>query len=113
MVFSWFNTSKVDAFVDAEVADLVKRVPPAKLESGGAGAGAKKAEEQLAKSHDLLLRRAQAFVQREKPNLFQKARIANRMKWALLEAKYPKTFVDGLAYALASVVAAANSQREV
>ena len=111
MVFSWFNTSKVDAFVDAEVADLVKRIPPAKLESGGAGA--KKAEEQLAKSHDLLLRRAQAFVQRERPNLYQKARIANRMKWALLEAKYPKAFVDGLAYALASVVAAANSQREI
>ncbi len=111
MVFSWFNTSNVDAFVDAEVADLVKRIPPAKLESGGGGA--KKAEEQLAKAHDQLLRRAQAFVQREKPNLYQKARIANRMKWALLEAKYPKTFVDGLAYALASVVAAANSQREV
>lgn len=111
MVFSWFNTSKVDAFVDAEVADLVKRVPPARLE--GDGAGAKKAADQLAKGHDLLLRRAKDFVQREKPNLFQKARIANRMKWALLEARYPKGFVDELAYALASVVAAANSQREV
>ena len=111
MVFSWFNTSKVDAFVDAEVADLVKRIPPAKLE--GAGAGAKKAQDQLAKSHDLLLRHAKDFVQRDKPNLYQKARIANRMKWALLEAKYPKSFVDGLAYALASVVAAANADREV
>jgi len=111
MVFSWFNTSKVDAFVDAEVADLVKRVPPARLE--GAGAGVKKAEEQLARSHDLLLRRARDFVQREKPNLYQKTRIANRMKWALLEAKYPKAFVDEFAYALASVVAAANSSREV
>ena len=53
------------------------------------------------------------LVQREKPNLYQKARIANRMKWALLEAKYPKPFVDQLAYALATVVAGANSQREV
>ncbi len=111
MVFSWFNTSKVDAFVDAEVADLVKRVPPSRLE--GDGAGAKKAQEQLAKSHDLLLRHAKDFVARDKPNLFQKARIANRMKWALLEAKYPKPFVDEFAYALAAVVAAATSQREV
>ena len=111
MVFSWFNTSKVDAFVDAEVADLVKRVPPAKL--AGEGAGAKKAAEQLAKGHDLALRHAKDFVQREKPNLFQKARIANRMKWALLEARYPKAFVDEFAYALASVVAAANANREV
>jgi hypothetical protein len=111
MVFSWFNTSKVDTFVDAEVADLVKRVPAAKLE--GSSAGAKKAAEQLAKTHDQLLRRAQQFVQREKPNLYQKARIANRMKWALLEANYPKPFVDEFALALATVVAGANSQREI
>ena len=111
MVFSWFNTQKVDAFVDAEVADLVKRVPPAKLE--GAGAAAKKAADQLAKSHDVTLRHALDFVQREKPNLYQKARIANRMKWALLEAKYPKAFVEELAFALATAVAAASAQREV
>jgi ribosomal protein L22 len=110
MVFSWFNTQKVDAFIDAEVADLRKRVPPAKLES--AGAAAKKAQDQLAKSHDLLLRHAHDFVQREKPNLYQKARIANRMKWALREAKYPVKFVDEFAYALATVVASASSQRE-
>ena len=111
MVFSWFNTQKVDAFIDAEVADIIKRAPPAKLE--GSGAAVKKAEEQLAKSHDQLLRHARDFVQREKPNLYQKARIANRMKWALLEAKYPKSFVDPFAYALATVVASANSQREI
>ena len=111
MVFSWFNTSKVDAFVDAEVADLVRRIPAARLE--GSGAGAKKAEEQLARAHDQLLRSAQGFVQREKPNLYQKARLANRMKWALMEAKYPAGFVDGLAFALAKVAAAANAQREL
>ena len=111
MVFSWFNTRKVDAFIDAEVAALVKRVPPARLE--GDGEGPKKAREQLEKAHNQLLRRASDFVQREKPNLFQKARIANRLKWALLEAKYPKPFVDEFAYALATVVASANAQREV
>ena len=111
MVLSWFNTQKVDSFIDAEIADLVKRSPPATLEGGGATT--KKASDQLAKSHDLLLRHARDFVQREKPNLYQKARIANRMKWALLEAKYPKSFVDEFAYALATVVAAAHSQREI
>jgi hypothetical protein len=111
MVFSWFNTQKVDAFIDAEIADLIKRVPPAKLE--GDGAAAKKAAEQLGKLHDTLLRNARDFVQREKPNLYQKARIANRRKWALREAKYPTAFVDEFAYALATVVASATSQREV
>jgi hypothetical protein len=111
MLFSWFNTHKVDTFVDAEVAELGRRVPAAKLQ--GDVAVAKKATEQLARSHDLLLRHTRDFVQREKPNLYQKARIANRMKWALLEAKYPKSFVDEFAYALATVVAGANSQREI
>lgn len=111
MVFSWFNTRKVDAFIDAEVAELVRRVPPARLD--GEGPAVKKAQDQLERSHDLLLRNARDYVQREKPNLFQKARIANRMKWALLEAKYPAKFVDEFAYALATVVAAASSQREV
>ena len=111
MVFAWFNTQKVDAWVDAEVADLIRRVPPGKLE--GSGVGVKKTLDQLAKAHDQFLRRSQQFVQREKPNLYQKARIANRVKWALMKASYPKSFVDELAYALASVVAAANSQREL
>jgi hypothetical protein len=111
MVFSWFNTSKVDAFVDAEVAYLTRRAPPASTASGAANA--KKVEEQLAKSHDLLLRHTMDFVQREKPNMYQKARIANRMKWALMEAKYPADFVDGLAFALAKVAAAAGAQREI
>jgi len=111
MVFSWFNTRAVDAFVDNEVAELLKRAPPGKLDAGGAIG--KKAQEQLAKGHDLLLRHARDFVQRDKPNLYQKARIANRMKWALREAKYPTAFVDEFAYALAAVVAAARSQREI
>lgn len=111
MVFSWFNTDKVDAFVDAEVAEIVRRVPPARLE--GSSVDAKKARTQLEKTHDLMLRNARDFVQRERPNLFQKARIANRVKWALREAGYPVGFVDELAYALASVVAAASSQREI
>jgi ubiquitin len=111
MVFSWFNTRTVDAFVDAQVADMVRRVPPGKLDGGGPAA--KKAEDQLAQAHDATLRNARDFVQREKPNLYQKARIANRMKWALREAKYPAGYVNEFAYALASVVASANSQREI
>ena len=111
MVFSWFNTQKVDAFVDAEVAEILRRVPPARLE--GSSVDAKKARTQLEKTHDLMLRNARDFVQQHRPNLFQKARIANRLKWALREAKYPTEFVDEFAYALAAVVAGANSQREI
>lgn len=111
MVFSWFNTAKVDAFVDAEVAELQRRAPPAKLE--GDAAAAKKAKGALEKAHDVLLRNARDFVRREKPNLYQKARIANRLKWALREANYPQAFVDDFAYRIAAVVASANAEREI
>ncbi len=111
MLFTWFNTRTVDAFVDAEVADLIKRAPPGKL--AAAGAAGKKAEEQLAKAHDQLLRHARDFVQRDKPNMYQKARIANRLKWALREAQYPAPFVDEFAYELAAVVASARAEREI
>lgn len=111
MVFSWFNTRAVDAFVDAEVADLIRRIPPGKLE--GDSPAAKKARGQLEKAHDDLLRKVSEFVQRERPGLFKKARLANRMKWALAEAKYPQAFVDRLAYALAAVAASANASREI
>lgn len=111
MVFSWFNTQKVDAFVDAEVAEILRRAPPARL--AGDSTDAKKARAQLEKAHDQMLRNARDFVQQQRPNLFQKARIANRLKWALREAMYPAEFVNEFTYALAAVVAGANSKREL
>lgn len=110
MVFSWFSTDKIDAFVDAEVKELLRRAPPGKLDDPSS---AKKAQAALEKAHDLMLRKTQDFVQQQRPNLYQKARLANRLKWALREANYPTAFVDDFAYAVASVVAAANSQREI
>jgi hypothetical protein len=109
MFKSWFNTSRVDAFVDAEVAQLLQRIPPARLEAGPA----KKVEEQLDKAHDQILRSTSEFVRRERPGFLQKARLANRFKWALREAKYPDAFIDRLAYAIASVAASALSSREL
>jgi len=109
MIFSWFDTAKVDAFVDAAVADLASRVPAARLE--GNAAAAAKARTQVEKWHDGVLRKAGEFVREHRPNIYQKARLANRAKWALREAGYPTAFVDEFAYALAAVVAAASSDR--
>jgi hypothetical protein len=109
MVFSWFDTQKVDAFVDAAVADLLRRVPPARLADGSAAAS--KARTQVEKWHDATLRSAGEFVRGQRPNIYQKARLANRLKWALREAGYPTAFVDAFALAMASVVAAATSER--
>jgi len=109
MFLSWFDTAKVDAFVDGAVADLARRVPAERL--AGESAAAKKARSQVEKWHDAVLRQAHAFVREQRPNLYQKARLANRVKWALREAGYASDFVDEFAYALAAVVAGASSDR--
>jgi hypothetical protein len=111
MILSWFDTAKVDALVDAAVADLSQRAPAERL--AGEPAAAKKARTQVEKWHDAVLRKAHDFVREQRPNFYQKARLANRMKWALREAGYPSAFVDEFAYALASVVATAASDRTV
>jgi hypothetical protein len=107
MLFKWFATAEVNALATSMANDLVKRVPPASLDARG-----KKAEAKQAKAHDLVLRQAHDFARRNKLNIYTKARLANGFKWALLEAGYPKAFVDKMTYELATVVAAAESERK-
>ena len=110
MIFSWFDSSAVHAFADTLVADLTVRLPPASV--GAAKAGAK-TEQKLRKLHDQMLVQVAAFARESRPNLYQKARLANRIKWAMREAGYPAWFVDEFAYELAAVAASANASREV
>ena len=100
MIFEWFNTTEVDALADRLAGDLAKRVPPASIDATG-----KKAESQQTRSRDMMLRQVQDFASKHPLNVFKKARLANRFKWALIEAGYPRKFVDDMAFELAAVVA--------
>ncbi len=104
MILAWFDTKGVDALADAMARDLAKRVPPVGIDAEG-----KKAESKQKRTHDLVLRQAQEYARSHKLNVYTKARLANRFKWALLEAGYPKSFVDIMTYELATVVASAQS----
>ena len=104
MTLKWFDTEGVDALAVGMARDMVQRVPPASVDAHG-----KKAETKRKKTHDMVLRQAHDFALKHKLNLYTKARLANRFKWALLEAGYPKAFVDAMTYELAAVVAAAQS----
>ena len=55
-----------------------------------------------------MLRQAHDYARGNKLNVYTKARLANQFKWALLEAGYPKSFVNSMTYELATVVAAAQ-----
>jgi hypothetical protein len=102
-MLAWFDTKGVDTLAAAMARDLAKRVPPASIDAEG-----KKAEAKQKRTHDLVLRQAHDYARGHKLNVYTKARLANQFKWALLEAGYPKSFVDAVTYELATVVAAAQ-----
>jgi hypothetical protein len=103
-MLGWFDSKEVDAFADGVVADLVKRVPPAVVD-------AKKTAERLKRTNDMIFARADSFARSKHLNVYKKARLGNRVKWALKEAGYPKEFVDALTYELVTVVALASGAR--
>jgi hypothetical protein len=105
-MLKWFDTKDVDALARRMVDDMIKRIPPANFGSGG-----RKAESKKDRTHDLVLRQAGEFARDHKLNVYTKARLANSFKWALLDAGYPKDFVDRMTVELAAVVAASDSAR--
>ena len=106
MIFSWFDTKDVDALAKRMVGDMIKRVPP-----GNFGTGDRKGEAKKDRTHDLVLRQAAEFAREHRLNVYTKARLANNFKWALLDAGYPKDFVDKMTVELAAVVAGSGSAR--
>lgn len=106
MVLKWFDTKAVDEIADKVAQDLIQRVPPASVESDD-----KKAQGKQRKTQELVLRQAHDFARANKLNFYTKARLANRFKWVLIEAGYPRTFVDDIAYELAMVVSSAERQK--
>ena len=99
----WFDCKAVHAFADSAVADLVKRVPPSSI-----AAPAKHTAARLKNTNDMIFSRAEAFARAQPPNLYQKAQLGNRVKWALREAGYPPEFVDALTYELVTLITLAS-----
>ena len=106
MFGDWFNCEEADAFADSIVADLVKRFPPS-----GVGVPAKKAADRLRKTHDAIFSRIENFARSQKLNIYKKAHLGNRIKWALMEAGYPSDFVDTLTLELITVVTLVSRER--
>ena len=103
-MFGWFDSKAVDAFADTAVADLVKRMPPEKMH-------AKASAQRLKSTGDMIFTRADNFGRSQSLNVYQRARLGNRVKWALKEAGYPPDFVDALTYELVTVITIAGSRR--
>lgn len=99
-IFQWFDTAEVDELARSIAAELVKRIPPAALDSH-----TKKAADRLRNAHDAIFDRAAKFARTRKLNLYKKARLGNQFRWSLREAGYPPEFVQSWTYELVTLVA--------
>lgn len=102
MFGQWFDTKEVDEVADAIVADLVRRLPPSP------GPHTRKTADRLRKTHDVVFARIEQFVRTRKLNIYKKARLGNRVRWALREAGYAPEFTDALSYELVTVATLAS-----
>lgn len=99
----WFDVKEVDAFADSIVAELRKRYPPSGVELP-----ARKAIERLRKSFGRLFDRIDGFAREGRLNVYKKARLGNRIKWALKDAGYAEDFVETFTRELVTHVALAR-----
>jgi hypothetical protein len=106
MVLKWFDTREVDEFADSIAADLISHFPLSELEDQK-----RKGPSRLKKTHDAIFARAEVFAITQHLNLYKKARLGNRFKWALKEAGYPADFVDSFTYELITFVTVKSGRR--
>jgi hypothetical protein len=98
-MLKWFDTKKVDEFSDWLIAEMLKRYPPAGLDTDP-----KKSTKRFQKVHESLFLRVQAFAIENKLNVYTKARLGNRVKWAMREAGYPQTFADEFTHEVVAMI---------
>ena len=100
-MFGWFSTTEVDRFADSLVADMMKRVPPTSLSE------ARTSPKRFGRMTEVLSDQVRSFARAQRPNFYQRARLGNRVKWALKEAHYPEAFVDAFTTELITLVSVA------
>jgi hypothetical protein len=89
MALTWFSTKAVDEFADSIVADVLERFP-----RGSVDLSTRKAAERAMRTLERMYSSISAFGIQNRPNLYQKARFGNRIKWALKDADYPDPFIE-------------------
>jgi hypothetical protein len=99
-MLGWFDTKEVDRLADVVVTDVTSRVPPSSLTR----ASAKK----FSRMTEVISDQVRAFARAQRPNVYKRARLGNRVKWALKDAGYPEAFVDAFTTELITLVTVAT-----
>ena len=106
-MLKWLRTQEVDALADKVVDDLMKRVPLNELRKEGA-----KADKRFHRMTEVVSNEVRAFGYTQRPGVYQRARLGNRVKWALKDAGYPEPFVDAFTTEVVTLVTVAAKSRK-
>jgi hypothetical protein len=104
-MLKWFDSKEVDKFADWLAAEVIRRYPPT-----GKDTDWKKATQRLQKVSDSLMLRVEAFAKENSLNIYTRARLGNRVKWALRDAGYPLQFSEPFTHEVVTVISVVNTE---
>ncbi len=104
-MLKWFDATEVDKFADWLSEEIIKRYPPT-----GVDTDPKKASKRLQKVHESLFLRVEAFAKENKLNVYKRARLGNRVKWAMRDAGYPIRFSEEFTHEVVTVISIINAR---
>ena len=104
-MLKWFNSQEVDKFADWLISEIIKRYPPEGLDTDS-----KKSGQRLKKVLDSLFLRIEAFAEKNVLNIYQRARLGNRVKWAMRDAGYPLAFSESFTHEVVTVITVMNAR---
>lgn len=87
----WIRASELDSFVSSLIDALSKRYPP---ELDNRTEKHSVSVNRLTKTMEDTCQKAASFQDEKRLSWLGKSRLANRFRWALIEAGYTKPFVD-------------------
>lgn len=105
MMLKWFDSTEVDKFADWLSEEIIKRYPPSGMDTDP-----KKAAKRLQKVHESLFLRVEAFAKENKLNVYKRARLGNRVKWAMRDAGYPLPFSESFTHEVVTVISVINAR---
>lgn len=105
MFGNFFNTSHVDTFSALVVRELTNGLPPDQLNTPS-----KKAEVARARIDGKIRAHALQLIKNHQLNIYQKAKLGNRLQDDLREAGFPEEFSEAFAYDIVRLIALISAQ---
>lgn len=105
-MLKWLDAKEVDEFSDWFTKELCRCYPPTGLDKD-----VRKSTARLKRVHRSLFVRVAAFAREHDLNVYKKARLGNRIKWALREAGYPPQFADTFTHEVITVISVVEANQ--